>query len=189
MGRLFLRTIAMKPQLIGAAIALSLTLVSPINLAHAQSKDPYMDYFGDNDDDEAPERPKGTLSPSDQAAQAVNGKNTLFNYTPPSASAGVPGANALPGSNNYPAPGTNPSGAGGYVPQVPNSGYAAYLNGTQPTPVPTPGWGNFNDISDDKYNDNYDKRMKDEINKPLPKHDPFGDRLDEIGVSLKPKQR
>ena len=52
-----------------------------------------------------------------------------------------------------------------------------------------PQWENFDDITGERVEDTYEMKMRAENAKPLPKHDPFSNRMGEIEGRFKKKQK
>lgn len=58
--------------------------------------------------------------------------------------------------------------------------------GAAAIPKPNPRWGNINsNAGGERIEDTYEMRMKEELGKPLPKRNPFGDQMNEIDTRFK----
>lgn len=66
------------------------------------------------------------------------------------------------------------------------SGEGSGVNPTSTLKVKTPSWGDLNKLTGERVEDTYEMQMRNELSKPMPKHDPFGDRMGDMKAVLKP---
>lgn len=55
-------------------------------------------------------------------------------------------------------------------------------------PQPDPQWSDLSTLTGERIEDTYEMKMREELAKPLPKRDPFGNRLDDVEGRFKPKK-
>ncbi|MFN8390213.1 MAG: hypothetical protein U0136_07995 [Bdellovibrionota bacterium] len=62
-------------------------------------------------------------------------------------------------------------------------------NGVAPMPKGDDTWGDLNTLpTDERIEDTYEMKMREELNKPMPKHNPFNDRFEDMRQQMNPKK-
>ncbi len=86
--------------------------------------------------------------------------------------------------------GTTPQGFMGFQPPTAAEATAESVMTDQQAPSGVvrviPSWGDLTQSTGERINDTYEMRMKEENAKPLPKRNPFGNRMDDLKGRLKP---
>ncbi len=137
-------------QLNGIAVATILTLTFSASAAQAQYSDP--DPFGasEESDTDFGEEAAGALPPGAEGVLNAAGVGG-------SQGMGGPGVESLFGTGDPNAP-------------------KPYQN----LPKPNPAWSDLSSETGERIEDTYEMKIREELNKPLPKRNPFGDRIKEI---------
>ena len=74
--------------------------------------------------------------------------------------------------------------------QLFGTGTPGEVGGASPPPSAVdPQWSDFGSMSGERVEDTYEMKMRAEINKPLPKRNPFGNRIDDIERGFKPARK
>ena len=129
--------------------------------AFAQYSDP--DPFGDSDDSDGGIAADSVVVPTERGGQPA-AANALAAPPPGSQTLTAPAVENLFGSGN-----TN-------VPK-PYEGM----------PKPDAAWSDLSKMNGERIEDTYEIKIREELNKPLPKKNPFGDRIGEIRGQFKSK--
>ena len=149
-----------KLERIALAAVLALTF-SSIQPAHAQYSDP--DPFGNSEDADEPIGADQVVVPIERGGEPA-AANALAAPPPVSQTMTAPAVENLFGSGatNVPKP-------------------------YEGMPKPNSAWSDLSRMNGERIEDTYEIKIREELNKPLPKKNPFGDRIGEIRGQFKSK--